>query len=300
MSTTHVPPPRTVQLYDRTRPAPVPTSDMIPASTPDLRPATRVAASAVFKTYELFELILLQLPMESVYVVQRVSTIWRDTIARSQDLQKNMFRMAASIPRKPDASVYSQRGVAVTGRWTPAHEIGPIYEGPYLRFNPAISMNFDLSDEAPRCSRRHYGNVSSTSRSFPIEIEVREWENDNQGDFLQFTFQEIDPDQFEHCKYDTAMRSMFITQPPVTGIQLLTRAVRWFRHEARMSLYNPDGITLGDVFDGIHSQVAIDEDPLDEGRQVVLVFSQKVANNSGSAREEWCEICHWVEGLGQD
>ena len=207
--------------------------------------------------------------------------------------------MAASTPRKPKASISSQTPLALAGIWSPAYDIGPIYEGPYLQFNPAMHIDYNLTGEG--CYKQHQSGVLSTNRSFPMDIRVAEWENVNQeGDVLQFKCREVVPGQIEHYKHNAVLRSMFITQPPTTGIQLQIQVNYRSGWEARMSLYNPQGITLGDVFDGIVSEVAVDEVFFDDEMKVLLVFSQKMANNSESAREGWCETCHWVEGVRQD
>lgn len=328
--------PRTVQLCNRTRSAPASTSNMISAVTPARRPATRVAASAVFRTYELCELILLQLPIMDIYVVQRVHTIWRDTIARSEALQKKMFRVASGTPLQPLESTHDQMPTippAPNYGHHPAYYIGPNYAGPYLQPNPAMSMEYDLGSKG--CSVSHWGRVWSafrekenfdakwSPRSIPLEIDIGEWLNHTHPrpsfrsarDLLQFKirWRHVNPPKPHHILHDGTWRSMFITQPPVTGMQLQTSYYRnphgWQPGGSQMSLYNPSGITLGEIYDRIASEALLGVGSSNRiATQTFLLFGQTMADDDESGQKgecklcRWgkCSLCHWAHRLVRD
>ncbi|CZT23015.1 uncharacterized protein RCC_08725 [Ramularia collo-cygni] len=60
------------------------------------------APRRLLEQYEIMEQVLLELEVEELCVVQRVSTFWRDLIKRSQPIQKKMFLLPEGPTLQPD------------------------------------------------------------------------------------------------------------------------------------------------------------------------------------------------------
>ena len=253
---------------------------------------TPVAAPAVLGTYELCELILLQVPMKDVYILQRVNTTWRDTIARSQDLRKKLLRISSETPLKPVANTSTQNLYR-------ALNFGPAYEGQYLKFpSAATSITYalppfrDQSFGEGSCDHSHHGERHFTHHKSRLGVHI-ELRSDRRGKMalpIQISCRDINK--------NTSLRSMLLTQPPVIAVQLQQRyrllpgaGTDW---QPQVTLFNRSGITFGDMFESIDSK---NEDDRKRG-PYRLIFEQilNIDREPGAP----CGFCRYIEHLRED
>ena len=261
---------------------------------------TSIAAPVVFATYELCELILLELPMEELYVLQRVNHAWHDTIARSQDLQKKLFRTPSEAPLRPLALMQVRKG-------HPSHYylghnlfpyLSPVHGGQYLKLNPTTSASYTIGRceyDGPRAmfpdhTEAHLPQVRP--RPFTFHIERRT--NEGHEDFLEFSVRHQDIALLRQSStVNVSWRSMLFTQPPVTAV-LLRTPLGGGEWRPRMTLYNAHGITFGDIIDCLQTEVLRAEFSK-RGSHFGLVFGQMMLVSSNK-----CRLCRWVKHMRDD
>lgn len=192
------------------------------------------AASQVLDTYELLERILFGLPMKKLFVVQRVSHKWRAVIQRSQDLRRKMFLIPEGAPQRPEVVEEEERC------WEE-----PKYSN-FMRPNPLL--NIMCGSICHGQSYRH--PPRDRDRSLDCYLTLSPHPKNHTDESLCFIVNGSDRGTTTHD--DLSLRRAFVTQPPavVLGICNLEEM-----SECSVSgygpcvLYNPEGITIGNVHD---------------------------------------------------
>jgi hypothetical protein len=178
-----------------------------------------MAVARVFDITELLETILLQLCTREILAVKPVSKLWKRLIERSIAISRATFhapnrrimqRIREPIPEHL-STVLSLRDI-------------PTLQGE--RFNAMPLFN------GPRQSKPWIYQIKATYMT-DRQLHTFHWGNDvNLGRNLS-----------------TALRSMFITQPPVTTILLFIQHRAFGTLSPCVTLHIPGGITLGAVVD---------------------------------------------------
>ncbi|SMQ52064.1 unnamed protein product [Zymoseptoria tritici ST99CH_3D7] len=189
-------------------------------------PERRLPSTQVLNTYELLEQILSHLPMIDLFAHLRLSKSWRSIILRSTRLQENMFLTYPSQPICPEPFTYN---VQVYCCWNKGQTC---YRLPSLTFNPATSMI------APY-------NISDTTSPMALRQPLAKFRV-HQHLFARFTIEDI-PDLEPEDR--PSWRRMFITHPPLRAVDF-----EFFAKDddfrKLVVLWNPVGITFGDLIDG--------------------------------------------------
>lgn len=201
------------------------------------------AVQAVFDTFELLEMILLNLPLKEIFVHQRVSRAWLAVCSRSASLHRRMFLVADGMPLKPSR----------THQDLDRDKMSPTYDTRYIRFNPAPTFN-RTGDRYHRWAC--YGCFGeSTPRSF-TRYEMYHWEThlSIDTDVLRFFNGEFFSSEIARGSHSTnsSWRRMLITQPPITAITFGHFGLPGYNigNKGRVcTIWNPAGITFGELYD---------------------------------------------------
>lgn len=173
--------------------------------------------------------------------------------------------------------------------------MSPVFAAePHLKINPIAKISYEFSRSG--CGRvgqggiGHSGLIRGTMWSSPITFHVSSKKSNEDGEkFLVFsaTCRDLHPLRELSRGFDS-WQSMLLTQPPITAVLVRTQPKENGDWEPRMTLYNPSGITLGDVFNMMQSEV-VSAELSKPGSSFELMFGQKLAI------DDECNICRWVE-----
>ncbi|KAK6442668.1 hypothetical protein LTR95_001080 [Oleoguttula sp. CCFEE 5521] len=205
------------------------------------RMARSAAGHAVFATAELVEIILLHVPFFSLVAVQRVSTAFRDCVARSHKLQTKLFlEPSKDPPERWVAEGRRQHDGIVQWRFAQEHHV----DGDWCDTLPDDPSRVETPHllcpilDHEECAITHRGRAEACNASIDAP-------------FLRSRpdFNLASPGSW--CK-------MYVTDPPCTEIYIeikhkcwsnarrISRAVRF---KASRTVYNADEITFGDLFE---------------------------------------------------
>lgn len=195
--------------------------------------ARPMAVSRVFDITELLESILLELSIREILAVKPVTRSWKCLIERSVLIRRKTFhspnRRIMQRSNQPDleylSTVMSLRDL-------------PTLQGNDFEAMPLFNA-WDLADD--RCRRKPWIYQPKPTYMSDRQLHTFHWGND--ADFGTLS---------------PAIRSMFITQPPVSTIFLFIQHRGFGTLSPCVTLCMPDGITLGGVIDTLtkmHDQV---------------------------------------------
>lgn len=172
------------------------------------------STSAVLGTYELLEHILLELPLRDLFVVQSVSSAWKNIINRSEAIKKRMFL----LPGGP--------------------AIQPVKRSGFDRqYHSDLLLNPALQTLCP-CDTVH---VAPDKDSAPIGFWEPELVNGSMSNSPNFV---IYIQALGDGPARTAM-SMLLTQPPITEIRHDMFCGK--RHVEDATLHVQEGLTFADL-----------------------------------------------------
>lgn len=218
--------------------------------------------SRVLGTYELLERILLHLPLKNLYVLQRVSTTWRDLIERSKPIQQKMFIAAAQEPQCPTNK-------AVENEFSQ-----PLY--PTIndfRLNPLLHTYCALHGNYSDTSDHRFGCVNLFPR-------CASQEGDKLGIFIYSLLKDNLP----------AVQDMLVCQPPITTMQCLMNEPNpgfpYNPHLAEWTVYNPQGLRFRNLVPSSRTQITEFQ-----FRVTSKVVQKDKEGASGS--DQRCETCLW-------
>ena len=218
------------------------------AEAPTLQAQPRVgqstAAETVFNTAELLEQVLLKGSMNDLYLRQRVSKQWYNTISGSKLLQEKMFQLATSTPLRPQ-SEHCNYGYNV-------HKINPECTGYISNFkSPTPLPPYIPLKEVRACHPVSLHIIHSLDSDV---LEIRPNQNHHEFGHPHQNYYGYDSqDSHNNNTSDeyASWRSMFLTQPPITALEVVSHRDygRQERCEEQLfvSIYNASGITLQDV-----------------------------------------------------
>lgn len=180
----------------------------------------QTAGAKVVGTFELLEAILLDeaIQWHELFVLQRVSTAWRQIIQRSSLVGQKMFLSSLEPPLEPVA-LHHQNG-----------DLNTVYWPEELEFCSTTSVEGAFAPETPR-------------------MPIPSWYISQQLQFIRFSTglgrQSADDGPIDQTP---SWRNMHITRPPIPAIHLdflpdVPEQVY------RLSIYNKEGIRWGEVFD---------------------------------------------------
>lgn len=201
-----------------------------------------MAATRALNTPELLEHILLFLPAKALLLLQRVATLWRDTVRRSDEFQQRLFRRPVTKSEKWTSligcNLKNYDAPFLVQALDPAeaaclHHVEDILEGAcvVVRPNPLIDLApylYELSHD-PIHGRRH--NFYATITGY----EALHKSFDRATILRPFRLDGTHPD----------LLRMFLTQPPPQRVVVDYKDGD--RAECFQVVANPDGITVGDV-----------------------------------------------------
>ncbi|KAK4613270.1 hypothetical protein CLAFUW4_09508 [Fulvia fulva] len=217
------------------------------------------ASVAVFGTYELLEKIIAHLPLRKLFQIQRLSHAWQDLLADSIQLRKKMFLQANGVPFRDTCN--SSRNL-------------------HLKFNPTAVVEVYTGD------RTGVSHVGIHNRSCPTgkyysrsNLYATMIERCDRNDLIQVTIpsRTIDYTLLHPCQALGSWRKMLLTQPPITALD-----VKCYQGVSRYSItaervyatvYNPAGLTYGDVVDLIITLRQQGAQVVSEDRWTVKDFS---------------------------
>jgi hypothetical protein len=195
-----------------------------------------MAVRRVLEITELLESILLQLSVREILAVKLVSRSWHSLIERSILIRRKTFHSPnMRIVQRHNQPVMDYLSTVMSLRDIPTLR-GSTFEAMPL-FN-----SWDLMDDRHR-SRTWTYQIKSTYMT-DRRLHTFHWGND--ADFGQLS---------------PALRSMFITQPPVTTIFLFIQHKGFGTLSPCVTLHMPKGVTLGatiDTFAKMHDQVQLE------------------------------------------
>lgn len=179
------------------------------------------AVDKVLGTYELLETILAGTDIVSLFTLQRVRSTWRDVINRSDTLQKMMYL------RPNGAALHLKR----TATWVPFHVVES-----RVQTSPA----YLLYQQGGSSTARDEGSPWSSCLPPLGHIKVIPILNDT--NCFEFATTIAPSRVLEECE---DWRRMVLTQPPIKACLLSEKS----KHMGEScTIYNPTGITLGDIF----------------------------------------------------
>ncbi|KXT13584.1 hypothetical protein AC579_8093 [Pseudocercospora musae] len=178
---------------------------------------TTSARSKVLSTVELLEQILLGIRWNELFVLQRVSSTWRDVIQESVLVREKMYILAIEAPLQPTTSLHY-----------------------YADSMKRITYRSDKLDTNP--ATKFYGS-SDAGLQNPLAL----WAVRDLSNFIQFSIGvEGTP---EGLPNETASwRQMLLTKPPLPAISF-DFLPDDEEHRNKLTIYNRRGITFGDVYD---------------------------------------------------
>ena len=192
-----------------------------------------MAVHRVLEITELLESILIQLSVREILAVKPVSRSWQSLIERSILICRKTFH-------SPNRKIMQRNNEPVMDYLSTVMSLRDI---PNLQGNTFEAMplfnSWDLVDDRRRSKAWIY-QIKSTYMT-DRRLHTFHWGND--GDFGRLS---------------PAIRSMFITQPPVTTIFLFIQHRGFGTLSPCVTLHMPEGITLGaaiDTFAKMHDQV---------------------------------------------
>lgn len=219
------------------------------------KPARKTEASEkVLGTVELLEQILLLCHPRDLYRFQRVSTFWRDVASGSKSMKQAMWLSDTAMPLIPTPPWTSTRG---------PHE----YSVAGMLINPC----FKIEMEDPHDAFLEYTRFATDGILLVFELLCTD------GQSLTFQSRPVQIRRSTRPSPTLASwRSMLLTSPPVRTVDVLEtrpdppqpvsfspylcgRARRFLRRPPPIpclrTLFNPTGITFGDLYDGIESNI---------------------------------------------
>ena len=249
-----------------------PAADKKIASATDKMDSSASNKSAISKAldiYEVLEHILSYISTRRLFVIQRVDTAWRSLIQDSDNLQKKMFR-------RPDGEVIQPSPLSRCHTM----DRGPVYQQP-LRTNMLALLCFRNHVDvclAPdgtryrRCTVRCAVRETIAFRGLPRPSESNNYQCAHQASdrplahYLYHKSQqsshkdsEDDQPNYSPTAAKPSWRNMFLTQPPVTAVyhkdinpsisQFNSRDHMAARNDRLCTVYNPAGVTVGDLVD---------------------------------------------------
>ncbi|CAK4031985.1 hypothetical protein AC579_8093 [Lecanosticta acicola] len=175
--------------------------------------------SKVFQTYELLERILLFLPFHDRFVVQRTCRTWRSLIHRSKIIRQEMYLAPAGSPLKPIEDAYN----VYAGRTRSLYRPTPV------RLNLAAEVLGLINEPSGRGHR----------------IPLATFGVSDQNLFLQFDIKGMPVYETKIAHEAASWRRMLLTQPPITAVNF--EFIRRDPHGGAVTVYNPSGVTFGDL-----------------------------------------------------
>ncbi|EON63482.1 hypothetical protein W97_02710 [Coniosporium apollinis CBS 100218] len=216
------------------------------------------AANTVLGTVELLEKILLHLDPKTVFVLQRVSVMWRNTINQSIHIKRMIFVVAdgsvvrpvsmLSVSRLPAVPVYAP-DVFTRNNW-------------FVVFN--ASTKFLRSSGLLMETRGHFrggGRIDIDAKGNPDGVRfsqanavtiARDKTNRLYGDLLG--------SGVFRCR-NASWRRILLTQPPCTSVLMEIEVSPLARYTGQVASFKRDrtvrshGITLGDLLNGMQELV---------------------------------------------
>ncbi|OQO10423.1 hypothetical protein B0A48_03719 [Cryoendolithus antarcticus] len=205
------------------------------------RMARSAAGHAVFATTELVEIILLHLPFFSLVAVQRVSTAFRDCVARSHKLQTKLFlEPSKDPPERWVAEGRRQHDGLVQWRFAEEHHV----DGDWCDTLPDDPSRVETPHllcpilDHEECAITHLGKVHACNAS------------------IDAPFLRSRPDF--NLASPGSWCNMYVTDPPCTKIWIEIKYKCWsnarrisreVRFRASRIVSNANGITFGELFE---------------------------------------------------
>lgn len=183
-----------------------------------MTPRMASPSSIVLGTYELLENILLNLPLNHLFVVRQVAISWKDLIKRSESLQKKMLLL-------PD-------GRAMTPRDDDLYPIYPtkVQMNPALHRHPRPGKEYYPWDDIPPILSPSLGGIKPSlifdGKHYP-GYDIRIWSGQ------------------DAC----SGRDMLLTQPPITSLLYVPDDDRDDYNDGAHLIYRVEGFKLGDLMD---------------------------------------------------
>ncbi|PPJ60913.1 hypothetical protein CBER1_06224 [Cercospora berteroae] len=197
------------------------------------------AAEKVLGICELLDWVLLSCHPRDLHNYQRVSTFWRDIISTSKRLQKAMWLSDATAHLTPTCTTYGNDLVCT-------------YKSSEIVFNPCFTVG----------SQDYFGGRPYNFNAFPCY--ALRWQlawRMHPSEDLYFVSQQLQTLYLANRSPNVASwRKMLLTSPPVRAVDVVAGHDTPFWHGLPSSrytrmLFNPNGITFGDLYDGIEGGV---------------------------------------------
>lgn len=183
--------------------------------------------AGVLGTYELLEQILVNAPIRNLFVIQRVCRTWKGMIEQSHDIRKKMFLMGDGKSLNPSRPFEDDRSEYYSGN---------------VRFNPTVGHKYSLGENNGTTARNTehcavFGYCHHKTHVY-VKINIKPCK-DLDG---------VEPGWPIYYTAYTNWTKMYITQPPVTAVQYQNPTLG-APDDHVCDIYNPDGITFGDLFE---------------------------------------------------
>ena len=196
----------------------------------------------VLDTYELFELILLQLPIKDLFVLQRTCSKWQKIITESHALQKRMYL-------RPQAAVMR-----------PLPDRSSTYYTEPVKVHPAICFLADHGSGKDQHTSEEYGPmIHSQYASFGEVYLPRTPRHTHVGfSLLQHCYKSRSLSaSIGSYREEASWKQMLISDPPVPAIHANLGPRDWLIPERRddytgledVLVYNAAGVRFGDLVD---------------------------------------------------
>ncbi|KAF2163876.1 hypothetical protein M409DRAFT_25652 [Zasmidium cellare ATCC 36951] len=183
--------------------------------------STPSATSTALITYELLERILLHTPIHTLFTTRRVSKTWLSLLNRSLPLQQAMFLVPSAPAISPTESTYNDH----SGRTR------TIYPSQPLQLNPSGDIIGLVNQPAGRGHRAPLVTFGLSDQNL----------------FLEFEIEGIPIYDEKLLAEEASWRGMLVTQPPITAVHF--RLIRRDPRRGVMTIFNPKGVTFGDLQD---------------------------------------------------
>lgn len=175
----------------------------------------------VVGTYELLEAILHNCQVRQLYVLRSVNSTWLAVIERSENLQKKMFLLVDGDALSP---------VRITDLKAPEFE-------ERLLLGPAFHTQGISDAHTPWVDCKWMdGHKGAVHDGLRLQGNVR-------GRHLQMCIKSSDD------ATPTDSLDILLTQPPITAVVLWARYYFYKMSSEQCTIYNPKGLTVGDIFD---------------------------------------------------
>lgn len=217
------------------------------------------AVAQVLETVELLENVLLHLDANKVFVLQRVSIGWRNTINQSIRIKRVLF--LASVGGHTVQPIAKAIGPDI-GDAIPVYAPGTLtlnVQHIHHCFSPAtrnMISDPELSgDIEGRLDGMCQVTVGRKGKARAVQFARAGPSNRSAGASLERLWQDF--------HNNASWKRMFLTQPPCTAIQVhtLVRPVSCPRRELqalvvqRCRIVHKDGITIGDLFNELEKEI---------------------------------------------